>query len=224
MKTLNRFYQEGDGGGGAVVVAKPPVVAGGGDAEKMIPKSRFDAVNNEMKALKARVAEYEPSAKELEKLRGERDSWKSERKTYEDRLGLARAGVVDDEHASDLAAAFGRLPEEGRPESAAAFWTALQEKPLEEWPRALRGYAPGQGVAAAAATGTDPTKKPAPSQKLPAGSASPTGANHAAAATATLAAANAAYKANPSPENRERVKVAQAALQQIQDAAKTPGR
>lgn len=221
MRTIGRFYNQGEGGGAGAGVVVP--AAGGAAAdpgEKMIPKSRFDAVNNEMKALRAKVAEFDPSSKELDKLRSERDLWKTERKTMEDRLGLARAGVTDDEHASDLAAAFGRLPEEGRPESAAAYWTELQDKPIEEWPRALRGYASGQGAPAAA----DPAKKPAPSQKLPAGGASPTGANHLAAATAELAAANAAYRAAQTPENRKCLETAQAAVRQIQAASKTPGR
>lgn len=220
-----RFYDEGDGGGAGGGGGSG---GGGAPAEKMIPKSRFDAVNNELKALKAKAADVEASTKELEKLRAERDAWKAERATLTERATLARAGVVDDEHESALRAAFGGLAEEGRPESAAAYWSALLEKPIEEWPRGLRGFATGApaagaGGAVGGAGGADPAKKPAP-QRLPAGGASPTGANHIDAAVRALSAANEAFAANRTPENHKRVQEAHKALSDLQAASQTPGR
>lgn len=79
------------------------------------------------------------------------------------RLGLARAGVIDDDHAEALARAYGAHPAEGKPADEIAFWTAIRSGALPP-PRTLVGFIPAP---ATAPQGAPPVIPPPPASGAP---------------------------------------------------------
>ena len=93
-----------------------------------VPYHRFKEVNDELRVLKARVAELEPKAGEADGLRRKleetRDSGKAQLAAMGVHLSMADAGLTDPLGREVAQLVYNKLPEEGRP-------------PLVDWFRGL---------------------------------------------------------------------------------------
>lgn len=99
-----------------------------------IPYERFREKVAEVRALKAQLAEFESAKAQLSEL----PKLQSELARRDSQLGLARAGIVDDDGAEVAMLLWGKLPEQDRP--PIGDWIAsLRDKP-DTMPKALAGY------------------------------------------------------------------------------------
>jgi hypothetical protein len=137
----------------------------------------FDALAAERDALTARLAEAD------QKISGVQTS-----------RALARAGVADDEHEAVLLSAYAAMAEDKRPASVVDYWNDVRSKPVAEWPRALRGFAPE--MAAEVKATVEPVRRTA-------AGAPPAGSSESQLAKDLNDATDAARK-NPTPENVQR--------------------
>lgn len=171
--------------------------------EPMIPKSRLDAQSAKLKAAEEQLSGLQ---KELEKLKpaaAQLDALTKERDTLSGRLSFAVVGVTDAEHIEAVQAAYGKLAEQGRPESAATYWGEIVAGRLQV-PRTLAGFMPAAAPASDGAGG-------AAAPRLPAAGASPPPASPAVT-PAQVKEAQDAFRASPTPENRKRMVDLTAAL------------
>jgi hypothetical protein len=121
----------------------------GADAPKTVPYERFQRVASERRALREQVAGMEAlktQAAELPKLH-------AERARLEAQLGLARAGIMDEDGAEVAMLLHSKLPEDKRP--PIGDWVKSLRDAPDTIPKPLAGYlsppaAPAQPAAPAA--------------------------------------------------------------------------
>ena len=195
----------GTGGGAPAKPATPAAPAGDVEVKgHTVPKHVMDEQKRAAKTAQKAADEYKAAA---EAAAAARATAETQLGTLQAQLAFARVGVVDDEHVEAVIAAYGKLPAEGKPASAVEYWQQLQAGTATA-PRALLGFMPAAPAAGAAAV-TPPAAPARPA--LPASPASPPPAG-ATVTVETVAAAQAAFLANKSPENRKRMNDLTAAL------------
>lgn len=113
-----------------------------------------DTFRDEAAALRERVGELEPAAKE-------RDAFKTElettRTTYAEERALAGAGFADPEAIEALRFAYGKVPEADRPKGGLAEWANGLKKDPAKAPRVLQPFLGTAGKPAPKPGGSDPT-------------------------------------------------------------------
>lgn len=106
----------------------------------MVPRTVLNEARAELRALKAQAEAWAAKDAELTTLKASAAAWEAEKSTLAERVALARAGVVDDDHETALRAEWSKLAEDVRPASMADLWAEVKSKPIEEVPRLLRGF------------------------------------------------------------------------------------
>lgn len=159
----------------------------------MVPRAVLNEARAELRALKAQAEAWTAKDAELTALKAAQTSWTTEKQTLGERVALARAGIIDDDHEAAIRAEWGKLPEDKRPASLADLWTEVKAKPADEVPRILRGFLDAPPVVSS----TYPWKPKPP----PVGSSSAPGTDTEAATAREQAAAMAAYAKAPTVVN-----------------------
>lgn len=202
------------GGGGATGGAAPAPAAAAPAAPAApaaevevkgihVPKHVFDERGKQLKAA-TKLAEENAAAKAA--LEAQHNTVTQQLSTLQSQLAFARAGVSDDEHIEAVAAAYAKLPAEGKPASAVEYWQAILAGTTAA-PRSLLGFmaAPAAAAPAAAAAAAAPGTAAPPRPALPAVSASPAPAGPTITVE-QVRAAQEAFRVSPSPENKKQMK------------------
>ena len=196
---------EGAGTGGGAP-AKPATPAAEVEVKgHTVPKHVMDEQKRAAKTAQKAADEYKAAA---EAAAAARATAETQLGTLQAQLAFARVGVVDDEHVDAVMAAFNKLPAEGKPASAVEYWQQLQAGTATA-PRSLLGFMPAAPAAAGAAAPAAPAAPARPG--LPAAPANPAPAG-AAVTVEMVVAAQSAFAANKSDENRKRMNDLTAAL------------
>ncbi len=111
-----------------------------------VPYERFNEVNVEFKAAKARIAELEAKAADIDKITKKAEGYKAaheaDKAAWADERGLFSAGITDTQGHVVAKALWSTLPEADRP--ALGEWVAsLKEDPTKA-PPGLAPYLPGK--------------------------------------------------------------------------------
>ena len=190
------------GGGAPAKPAAPDVEVKG----HTVPKHVMDEQKRAARTAEKEAAAYKAAA---ETAAAERATAVGQLGTLQAQLAFARVGVVDDEHVDAVLVAFLKLPEEGKPASAVEYWQQLQAGTATA-PRSLLGFMAAPAAAAPAPAAGAPAATPA-RPALPPVAASPPPAG-ATVTVDMVVAAQAAFAANKSDDNRKRMNDLTAAL------------
>lgn len=158
---------------------------GGGDAAAPVPYHRFKEVNDQLKALRAKVADLEPKAGEADALRRKLDEAKDIHKAQladlSTHLTMADAGLTDPLGREVANLVYGKLPADGRP--AMGDWLRGLRSEGADVPPPLRPYLTSAQQAAqvngsgTATTTAGETIRPASTATQTTGRAPPAGGN-----------------------------------------------
>lgn len=198
---------------------RSPDDAGGAgtDPKAPVPYERFAEVNTRMQAAEtaagAAAAEAKAAREEAATAKAGAETWATERTTFETtlaettrRLGLAKSGVLDDDHAEALGGAYKAIPEAERPKSEGELWADILAGKRQA-PRTLIGFMPAPGTVAAARVVIPP----------PPGAAGQGESAAPAMSAEKLAELNAAWRARPTdPAARKAAQEAAATLRALQ--------
>lgn len=174
---------------------------------EMIPRARLNETKAELlalqeqakgwaakeAALRAQSEAWAVKETELTALKAAQTSWTTEKQALGERVALARAGIIDDDHEAAIRAEWVKLAEDKRPASLADLWLEVKAKPADEVPRILRGFLDAPPVASA----SYPWKPKPP----PVGGSSAPGTDTEAATARDQAAAMSAYTKAPTVQN-----------------------